>query len=189
MQAACGINDDQIMAMIAGEFQSFPRNLNRIALAHLKDPCTGSFADDLQLFNCGGTVNVTGNQQRPAAFFILEVFCQFGGVGGFTTALKAAHQNDGRRLGSKFNPGIFAAHQRGQFLIDNLDDLLGRGQTFEDLCTDSPFTDGFDKVLDDLVVDVRFQKRQLDFTHRVLDVRFAQLTFGTQLFKGRRKLV
>ena len=110
-------------------------------------------------------------------------------MGRFTAALKAAHQNDGWRLGSKFNPGVFSAHQRGQFFVDDLDDLLGRGQAFEHLCADSPFADGLDKVLDDLVVDVRFQKRQLDFAHRVFDIRLAQFSFGAQLLKSRGKLV
>ena len=115
---------------------------------------------------------------------ILEVFCQLGGVGGFTAALKAAHEDDAGRLGGKVDPGVVLAHEVCELFVDDFDDLLGGSEAFQDLLPDGPFADGLDKVLDDLVVDVGFQQSHFDFPHGVLDVAFVELAFAFQLFKG-----
>ena len=110
-------------------------------------------------------------------------------MGGLAAALEAAHQDDGRGLGGELDPGVLPAHQGGQLLVDDLDDLLGRGQALEHFLPDRPFRDGLYKVLDDLVVDVRFQQRQFDLPHRLFDIRLVQFPFGPQPLKGGGKLI
>ena len=42
-----------------------------------------------------------------------------------------------------------------------------------------------DKVLDDLVADIRFQQRHTDLTHGLLDIGFLDAALAAQLFEGR----
>ena len=61
--------------------------------------------------------------------------------------------------------GVAAAHQRSQLFVDNLDDLLLCVQTVLHLQSDAAFGRLLHKVLDDLVVDVRFQQRHAHLAH------------------------
>ena len=77
------------------------------------------------------------------------------------------------------------AHQSGELLVDDLDDHLGRSQGLQDLGVNTPGSDGLDKVLDDLVADVRFQQCHPNFTHGLLDVGLLDAALAAQLFEGR----
>ena len=56
-------------------------------------------------------------------------------------------------------------------------------------CPTARSDDGLYKVLDDLVVDVRFQQRQFDLPHRLFDIRLVQFPFRPQPLKGGGKLI
>ncbi len=78
---------------------------------------------------------------------------------------------------------VRAAHQLGQFLVDDLDDLLGGGQAFHDLLPMARSETCATEVLGDFVVDVRFQQRHADFAHGSLDVRLGQFALAAQFFE------
>ena len=58
-----------------------------------------------------------------------------------------------------------AAHQSGQLVIDDLDDLLSRGQAFQNFHAHRFFGDAGDKVLDHLEVHIGFQQGHTDLPH------------------------
>ena len=177
MQTAGGIQDHHVVAVVLRVTDSLLRDLDRILGTHFKDRHAGFLADDLQLVDRRRAVDIAGDQ-HGTVILRLEHFGELCRVGGFTGTLQAAHHNDRRRLGSKLQTGVFAAHQGGQLLVDDLDDHLRRGQAFHDVLTDRAFGHGFGEVLGNLVVDVRFEQRQSYLAHCLLDVVLRQLALA-----------
>ena len=66
-------------------------------------------------------------------------------------------------------------HEGDELLVDDLDDLLGGGQTLKDGGAHRPLGHRVHKLLGDLVVDVRLQQGQADLPHGGLDVLLPQL--------------
>ena len=174
MQPAGGVEDDDVVAVVLGVAQGFFGDLHRVALTHLKDRDPGLFAHHLQLFDGRRAVDVAGHQQRavPLAF---EQFAQLARVGGFARALQAAHHDDAGRLGGDVQPADLPPHEGDELLVDDLDDLLGGGQTLKDGGAHRPLGHRVHKLLGDLVVDVRLQQGQADLPHGGLDVLLPQL--------------
>ena len=155
----------------------------RLFGAHLKHRHPGLLADDAQLVDGGRAVDIAGDKQRAAALAAV-IFAELGRVGGFTVALQAAHHQHGLALVLDVQQlGFLAAHQAGQFLVDDLDDLLRGGQAFHDLLPHGALGDLGAEILGDLIVDVGFQKGHADFAHGGLDVRLVQLALAAQLFE------
>ena len=174
VEASGGIQDQNIIAVVPGMQDRLAGDLHRVSLPHLKHRHAGLLADDLQLLDRSRTIDVTGCQQRTLAA-LLEIPGQLGTVGGLTGTLKAAHHNDGGDLRREGDPGVGGTHQFGQFVIDDLDDLLGGSQALEHFTAHGLFTHRCHKVLGDLVVDIRFQKCHTDFPHDLLDVTLLDL--------------
>ena len=79
--------------------------------------------------------------------------------------------------------------ERGELLVDDLDDLLAGGEALEDLGADGPLADPRDEVLDDLEVDVRLEQREADLAHRRVDVRLGHATTTGQPGEGLAEAV
>ena len=182
VQTAGGIQDHHVIAVILGKPQCLLGNDPRIDLSHFKDLDTGTLAHHLQLVDRRRTVNIACHQQRKMPF-LFQHLRQLGGMSRLTGALQAAHHDDAGRLGRELDPGVFVAHEIAQFLVDDLDDLLCRCQTAEHFFPDCTFGNLFDKILDDLVADIRFQQSHANFPHGFLDITFSQLAVGFQLFE------
>ena len=75
------------------------RDLNGIALAHLENRDIQLAADDLQLLDGSGTVDVARDQQRALALLLAHEAGELGAVRGFTGALQADQHHDRGRLG------------------------------------------------------------------------------------------
>ena len=127
MQAAGGVDNHQVVAVVLGVFQGFGGDFHRVFLAHFKDLGPGLFADDFQLVDGCRTVNVAGHQQR-AVPLVLEIPGELGRMGGFTASLKAAHEHHAGGLGGELDAGVVLAHQSGQLVVDDFNDLLGGGE-------------------------------------------------------------
>ena len=188
VQASCGIEDDDVVAVVLGVFNGVFGDLHRADGAHLKDGCIHLGTNYLQLFNRCRAVDVAGYQQWTVTL-LAKHLGQFGRMGGFTGTLQAAHHDDGWNLGGKVDAAVGGTHQLGQLVANNLDDLLGRSEAGKHLFADGFFSHILDKVFGNLVVDVRFQQGHSDLAHRVPDVVFGKLTFGAQLFKGLVELI
>ncbi len=77
-----------------------------------------------------------------------------------------------------------AAQNPGQFVADDGDHLLGRGEGGEHLGAHSLLLDGFHQLLDDFEIDVGFEKRYADFAQSRLHVRRGELAFTAQVLEN-----
>ena len=79
---------------------------------------------------------------------------------------------------------VGAAHHFDQLVVYDLDYLLPRRQTRKNVLSHRLLLDFSDELFDNLEVDVRFEQRQLDLPHGVVDVRLRQYALAAQLLKG-----
>jgi hypothetical protein len=83
-----------------------------------------------QLIDGSGAIDIGRGEQD----FFLAVFEQqreLAAGGGLARTLQAGHQNDGGRGGGEVEVGILAAHQTGQFFVDDADQRLPGRQAGE----------------------------------------------------------
>ena len=186
VQAACGVKENHVVTVAHGMGNGSFCNVHRVRLAHFKNRNAKLSADDLQLFDGCGPVNVAGREQR-VFILLFEQTCQLRAVGRLACALQADQHHDGRRLGRDLDLLVLAAHERGQFLIDDLDDHLRGREAFEYVRTNTALGCLFDEVLDDLVVDIGLEQRQTDLAHGFLDVGLRQAALAAQLFERIRE--
>ena len=78
---------------------------------------------------------------------------------------------------------VLPAHELGEFLIYDLDDLLGGGEGGKDLRPHGTLGHFFDKVFYQGIVDVGFQKRHAHIAHCFFYVRFRELAATGKLFE------
>jgi len=120
-----------------------------------------------KLLHGRGPVNV--RRYQIDSFLLCQKPRQFGGRRRFTAPLQT-NQHDGRgNPGTEFDMGALAAHQFHQTVMHNLDDLLTGRDAFQNILADRPAADILDKILDDLEIHIRFQKRHADFLERHID--------------------
>ncbi len=76
------------------------------------------------------------------------------------------------------------AKEREQFVANDLDDLLDRGQALEDGLIGRLVAYPVDESLDDLEVDVGFEQREPNLAQRRLDVLLGQAHLAPQGGEG-----
>ena len=103
-----------------------------------------------------------GTDQIGVAALLAEPASQLCGGGRLAGALEAGEQDDRRGLGGIRDLQSLAAQCGRQLLVDDLDDLLGRGEVLGKLGARAPRADPFDEILDDGEVDVGLEKRDPD---------------------------
>ncbi len=132
------------------------------------------FAEDLELIHGGRPVYVERNEEGFSPL-LLEIHTELRDERGLAGTLEPHHHD--RRFPARENERLrFAAEQRGQFVMDDLDDLLGGREALEYVVAERPLLDSCDKILDDLVVHVRFEQRAANFSSGLLDVFFRNLS-------------
>ena len=188
METAGGIDDDGVKPVFDCVLDGFLRRADGILRAALEHGQPGLLANDLQLFDGSGAIDVAGGQQHVLAVF-LEHFAQLRAVRRLARSLQAAHQDDRRRLGSDLKLTVGAAHQRNELFVDNFNDLLRGNEAFEHLASYGTLGDFGHKVLDDLEVDVRLQQREFDLAHTGFDIGLGQLALISEFGKSLRHFV
>ena len=122
----------------------------------------------LELVDRGGTLQVGGNQPRRLALVLSQVQRELGARRRLARSLQATDEDDGRRTAEdELRVGV--AHERGQLLVDDLDDLLSRVEALEHVVAESARAYTLDEALRDLEVDVRLEQREADLAHRLRD--------------------
>ena len=81
------------------------------------------------------------------------------------------------------------AQQFDQFLVDDLDDLLGRGQAVHHLFADRTDPDARNKVFDDFEVYVGFEQGKTNLAQRDIDVVLAKFPLPGQPVKDGLEFV
>ena len=183
METTGRIEKDNIVAMLFGVLNARLCNVHRVCAAHLKNGYVKLSADCFKLLNSSGAVNVAGYEQRALAAFFHQSrkLCT---VGGFTCTLQADKHDHARRLRGDVELYIFAAHEGAKLLVYNFYNHLRGCKAVQHVLPHGALADVFDKVLDDLVADVRFKKRKTHLSHGFLDVRLSQSSLAAKLFEG-----
>ena len=130
MQAAGRVEEDHVVAVLLRMADGRLGDLHGVFLPHLEHRDAELTADDLQLLDGGGAVNIAGDEQRALAL-LFEQTGELCAVRGLACALQTDEHNDRRRLGGDGNTLIFAAHQTDELFVDDLDDRLCRGQALQ----------------------------------------------------------
>ena len=182
MQAACGIEENRVVAVVFRVLDRFLRGLDGVLRAALENGHVHALADDLQLLDGRRAVNIQRHEQRLFAL-LFQHPAELAAHGGFTGTLQAAEHENGRRRGAPCQAGDGAAHHPGQLFVDDFDDLLRRRQAFQHVQPYAAVGNLLDEILRHQEVDVRLQQRHAHFAHRRLHVRLAQLPAAGQLFQ------
>ena len=154
-----------------------------VSVSHCEDFHALLLSVDLQLFDRCGAVDIQCDKQGLLAL-LLELAGDLGSGRRLTCTLQTDHHHDGHLLaGLQRKLGRLASHQGRHLFVDDLDHHLGGIDAVHDLFTDCSFLHGVHKLFDNLEVDVRFQKRHLDFPHRGLDVALCELALAAQFVK------
>ncbi len=177
-QAACGVDDDDVAAGVAGLVDGLGRDLDRIGWIR-EDGYVDLATEGPELLDRGRALEI-GTDQQWIATLALEPAGQLGRAGGLTGALQAGHHDDGRRLGRVCDLDGLATEAGGELLVDDLDDLLSRIEGLMHLFADCTLANTIPEVLDHRKVYVGLQQGDPDFTKDFLDVGLGKNTF---LFK------
>src|SRR5207249_4096413 len=107
-------------------------------------------AQRFELVGCGRTVRVGSNEKGPSTE-LHDMLGELGRGGRLAGSLKT-HQRDDRRVAAQVKGAVPRRKEFDQLVVDDLDDLLTRGQRGEHLVADGPFANACHEVLDDLEV-------------------------------------
>ena len=168
------------MSVVGGVLHRLGGDGHGVDLPHFKHGDVQLLAHHLQLVDGGGAVYVAGHQQGAASKLPPHQACQLRAVGGLTCTLETHHHHDGRPFGGGGQLGVRAAHQGRQLLVDDLHDLLGRGQAVQHVRADALLRHVRHKVLDDLVADIGLQQGQAHLAHPLADVRLGEAALAAQ---------
>ena len=176
VQAAARVDDQHVLAVALGLVERPAGDLDRVLVgALLVDGRAGLGADLDELLDGGRAVDVAGRDGDGGAVLLAcSSLRQLGGGGRLAGALQARHQDHRRRARREAQAGGGAAHQRGQLLVDDLDDLLAGVELALDLDPERALLDRARELLDDLEVDVGLEQREADLAHRPRDVLLGQ---------------
>ena len=167
-------------------------DLDRIsdAVARLRrvDRDAGLLADDLELGDGVGALEVGRDQHRRAAL-LLEPAAELAGQRGLTRTLQTGEHDHGRRVLGELDPSRLATEDRDEFLVDDLDDLLGRVERLADLGAGGPLPDPVDELTDSRQRDVGLEQRDPDLTTRRVDVGLGEPALATKVLERGGKPV
>ena len=129
-------------------------------------------AEYLQLLDGGGALQVGGHQHRFAAA-LANRSPQLAAGGRFARALKTAeHQH--RDIAAEVERMVHRPHQVHQFLIDDVNQLFGGVQRFQDRLADGLLADPGHEILDHRQADVGLQQGALHQAEAVAHVRLGK---------------
>ena len=111
---------------------------------------------------------------------LAQNICYLARRGGFTRALQAHKHDDSRLTPLKVKRGGFTAKQADQLIMNDLDHLLCRTYPFEHFLAETLLAHVFNKVFNDLEVNVRFQQGQPHFAQAGLHVFFGKLAASAE---------
>ncbi len=183
MQAACGIQKHQVVAVLFCMGYGGLGDLHRAALPHLENRDIQLGAHGFKLFDRRGTVNVACGQ-KGALSLLFHICRQLRTVGGFTRALKAHEHADAGGFRGDIQLPVLAAHKGAQLLVDNLNHHLGRRQALQNIRPAGADGNGFYKIFDDLVAHVGLQQSQAHLAHCLFHVRLREAALAAQLPEG-----
>ena len=134
----------------------------------------------LELLYRSRSDHIRGNEKGFSTLFCSQ-FREFPSGGRFSGPLQTHHHDDGRILSCRGDRVVDRAHQVNEFIMNNLDDLLGGVDVFDDILSHRFLTDVLDEVLYDLEVYIGAEKRHANFAQTLGDILLAQSAFARHL--------
>ena len=187
LQAAGGVDDDRVVAALAGELRRVGGDIDRVAAGPLLvDRDADLLAKRLQLVDCGRTVDVGGHEQGIAPL-LAQVDGELGGVGRLAASLEPDQHQDLRRPVGRDQPLPVLSQDADQLLVGDTDHGLRRGERVQDILSDGALAHGGDEVLGDLEIDVGLEQRAAHLAHGVVDVLLGQPPLAPE--PGKRFIV
>ena len=116
-----------------------------------------------------------------------EPFRQLAGRGGFAGALQADDHPNRRRARSEERLGMLAK-QGGEFVTDDLHDLLVGGKLQHDFAADGLLADVGEELIGHADVDVAFEERFANFGECDVEMLFGQLALAAEILESALKL-
>lgn len=181
--SAGGVEDGDHGALLGEPFEGGFGGADGIDFAGCGGPDGGveGIAEDLELLDGGGAIEVEGDEDGAFALFF-EPVGELGGGGGFAGAVEADHED---ALGGLQVQGRGAAAEDfDEFVVEDFDDLLAWGDGAEDFLAHGFGFDGFEEVFGDLEIDVGLEEGEADVLHGVGDIRLADAAEPAQFFEG-----
>ncbi len=114
----------------------------------------------------------------------VKPFRELAGQGGLTGTLQTGQHDHRRRILGEGQLTGLTAEDADQFLVDDLDDLLGRVERTGDLGALGAVLDAGDEFADHGKRDVGFQQSQPDLAGGRVDVGVGQPALATQPRQG-----
>src|SRR5262249_55078983 len=104
------VEDDRVDERLLGAGQGIAANVHGSGRHLAVNGDVDLFAENLELIDGGGALQVGGDEHRLAAA-PAQRQCQFAGGGGLALTLKAAEHNDGRPVLGEGDVGVHRPHQ------------------------------------------------------------------------------
>ena len=191
-QPAGGVDDDHVVqpALRLGDRGPGHRDGITHPVPRLggEDVHPGPLPDDLQLVDRVRTLQVGRHEQRRVAL-ALQPEGELAGQGRLAGALQAGqHHDGGRSLGEPERTGL-AAEDADQFVVDDLDDLLGGVQRAGQLEAARALLDVGDEVLDHGQVDVGLEQGAADLPGRLVEIGLGDPALAAQPLERRGEAV
>ena len=179
MQAAGGVDDDDVAQVVDGVADGALGDRHRVCTVAAEDAHALLVAEGLQLVCGRRAVDVAGGKQRGVAH-LGETVGELGARGGLAGALQAHHHDDAGDAAAEVEAHGLAAQQGGELVVDDLDDVLGRGQAVHDIGREAALLGALDEALHHLVVDVCLEQRHADLLHGGVDVGLRQAALALE---------
>ena len=144
-----------------------------------EDGHAGLLAEDAQLLDGGGPLQVGADQERVAAL-LLPPQGELGRVGRLARALEAGHEDDGRGPRGVAELERVAAQDADQLLVHRPYDLLARGEALGERLGADPQADAVAEAAGDGQLDVGLEQRGADLLERLVEIGVADAALAPQ---------
>jgi hypothetical protein len=144
-------------------------------------------AEDAQLLDGGGALDVGGDHQRPLAVLVAEELGELRAGRGLARALETGEEDDRRTVLGELEARVLRPEEIDELPVEGVDELRGGVDARDALLADDARADARREVLDDLEVDVGLEERGADLPQTLLDVRVGELALAAQEAEGGRE--
>ena len=189
LQAAGGVDDDDVVEMVDRLLDGAPRHGNRVLAVATEHGDGNLVAQRLQLVCRGGAVGVACRKQGAVTLSLQQVG-QLGCSSGLAGALQAhEHDHVGCAVLGQDELGLGGAQQLGELVQDDHDHVLRRREGVQDLGGHALLLARGDERLHHAVVDVGLEQGHADLAHGRVDVVLGQAALAAELVEGALEAV
>ena len=188
LQTSRRIDDHDIIRVRCRVSDRSARDGNGILLPLRKHGNTDLFADDRELLDGGGAIDIVRHEERTFAL-LFQHEGELARRGRLTRALETDKHDDRRRVWADIEPALRPAHELRELLVDDLDDRLRCCERVEYFLPDGTLLDALHEILNDLEIDVCFEQRHAHLAHRIVHVVLGQFAVSAHFLKDALQAV